>query len=204
MECSKLLDIDMRAWHSPSSSACFVLSGAPVTPVLINPQTHCSSNQIWLHISDSKLHWIMTWTNTFWRRCKVQDLIFIWNASFISTKSSVTWQIFESRHHNPSSHIKHIELRRDGKPSTILLLNSSVMNQEEMEPSHFSMLKFASFFSTRISYIMRNQGPHNCISLKISLSPHSCWKSRWHCFQDNVTDESILMWCSARYRSTSN
>ena len=76
MECSKLLEIDMRAWHSPSSSACLVLSGAPVTPVLINPQTHCYSNQIWLHISDSKLHWNMTWTNTFWTHI-VQDLFFL-------------------------------------------------------------------------------------------------------------------------------
>ena len=46
MECSKLLEIDMRATHSPSSSACLVLSGAPVAPVLINPQTHCYSNKI--------------------------------------------------------------------------------------------------------------------------------------------------------------
>ena len=68
-------------------------------------------------------------------------------------------------HGSPSSHFKHIELRRDGKPSNILLLHSSVMNEEEMEPSHFSMFRTASFFSTRKSDIMSNHGPHNCISL---------------------------------------
>lgn len=203
MECSKLLEIDIRAWHSPSSSACLVLSGAPVAPVLINPQTHCYSNKIWLHISDSKLHWNMTWINIFWRRCKVQNFYFLEvQASYPPDHGSLNRSL--SLGITTLLHISSILNWEEMGTPQISFFYIQVMNQEEMEPSHFSMLRIASFFSTRISDIMSNHGSHNCTSHYISLSPHSCRKSRWHCFQDNVTGKSILMWCSARLGSTSN